>query len=232
MVRLRFLGTRGEIEESSPGHQYHSSLLVTSDRTRILIDYGRLRRYSLEELNPQALLITHAHPDHYAWLEEPVPSPATVYLTAETLEYGRYRPEKSKVIKPRQRFNIGGIEVLAYRVIHSIRCPAVGYRLETEGKTLVYNPDLVDIVEKEDILAGVDYYIGDGSAIKANLVRRRGDTLFGHTRTTTQINWCRKSGIAHIIFTHLGKETLENEDAFAAEHPEAVLAYDGLEMEI
>lgn len=232
MARLLFLGTKGEIEESSPKHHYHSSLLIISDQTRILIDYGVLHQHSLDELDPEAVFITHAHPDHYTWLNEPVDSPVAVYLTRETLDYGKHRPQNSEVIRPGQRFTIGDFDAMAYRVTHSIRCPAVGYRIEVGGKTLVYNSDLVDIVEKEEILAGVDCYVGDGSAIKANLVRRRGDKLFGHTRITTQINWCKKFGIHHIIFTHLGKETIANEDVFAEEHPEVILAYDGMEMEV
>jgi hypothetical protein len=90
----------------------------------------------------------------------------------------------------------------------------------------------VDIEEKDRILSGVSHYIGDGSAIKANLVRRRGDQLFGHTRIITQIHWCQKYGIKHIFFTHLGKETLKGEADFSAEHPEAVLAYDGMKLTI
>jgi len=61
-------------------------------------------------------------------------------------------------------------------------------------------------------------------------VRRRGDQLFGHARITTQINWCRKHGISNIIFTHLGKETMEKEREFREEHAEAILVYDGMEL--
>jgi hypothetical protein len=121
---------------------------------------------------------------------------------------------------------------MPYRVIHSIRCPAVGWKLKFEGKTLVYNSDLVDIVGKEAVLEGVDWYIGDGSAVKANLVRGRDDVLFGHTRIITQVHWSQKFGIRNIIFTHLGKETLREEGNFKAEHPEVIFAYDGLEMQI
>ena len=61
---------------------------------------------------------------------------------------------------------------------------------------------------------------------------RQGDKLFGHTRMITQIHWCQNYGIKNIIFTHLGRETLRQEDNFKAEHPDAILAYDGMEMEI
>jgi len=232
MAKLIFLGTKGEIEEETERHRFHSSLLVESQGTRLLIDYGLLHRYALEEIAPDVILITHAHPDHYSWLKQDVQSIAPVYLTQETLDYGKFKPQNSHVITPMDEFKVGAFECTAYRVIHSIHCPAVGWKLDFEGKTLVYNSDLVDIVEKDAVLTGVDYYIGDGSAVKANLVRRRGDVIFGHTRIITQIHWCEKFGIKHIIFTHLGRETLREEQNFKAEHPEVTFAYDGLEMEI
>jgi ribonuclease BN (tRNA processing enzyme) len=131
-----------------------------------------------------------------------------------------------------EKFKVGAFECMAYRVIHSIRCPAVGWKLVFEGKTLVYNSDLVDIEEKDAVLTGVDWYIGDGSAVKANLVRRRGDVLFGHTRIITQVHWCEKFGIKNLIFTHLGRETLREEENFKAEHQEILFAHDGMEIDI
>jgi ribonuclease BN (tRNA processing enzyme) len=232
MTQLTFLGTKGEIEEETSRHRYHSSLAISSGNTRLLIDYGMLQRYSLEEINPSAILITHAHPDHYRWLKRKEPTDVPVYLTRETLDYGKFLPAGARVINPGEEFLIGSFLCQAYRVIHSIRCPAVGWKIKFSRKSLVYNSDLVDIVEKEKVLAGVDYYIGDGAAVRANLVRRRGDALFGHTRMITQIHWCEKFNIKNIFFTHLGKETLREEEGFRADHPEVTLAYDGLKVEI
>ena len=232
MAKLTFLGTKGEIEEEMPVHRFHSSMLIESGGTKLLIDYGMLHRLTLDEIAPDAILITHAHPDHYSWLKEDVQSGIPVYLTQETLDYGKFKPRNGHLVTPMRQFTVGAFQCLAYRVIHSIRCPAVGWKLKFEGKTLVYNSDLVDIEGKEAVLTGVDYYIGDGSAVKANLVRRRGDVLFGHTRIITQVHWCQKFGIKHIIFTHLGRETLREEADFKAEHPEVIFAHDGLKMEI
>jgi ribonuclease BN (tRNA processing enzyme) len=231
-AKLTFLGTKGEIEESTENHKYHASLLLESGGKRILIDYGKLRKYTLEELHPAAVLITHAHPDPYAWLYEDIRTDVPVYATQETLDYGKYRPAVPRLVTPGEEVSIGAFTWTAYPVLHSIRCPAVGFKLKAGGKTLVYNPDLVDIIEKDTVLSGVDYYVGDGSAIRANLVRRRGDLIFGHTRIGTQVNWCTARGITNIIFTHLGKETLEHEDEFISQHPDVILAFDGMEMEI
>jgi len=236
MVRLTFLGTKGEIEEFTDRHMYHSSLLVESGDARILIDYGKLRKYSLEDLRPDALLITHAHPDHYAWLDENLATDIPVYLTRESLEYGKFRPRGAILIEPGTTFVLGPFHVLPYGVLHSTRCPAVGYKLEAEGKTFVYNPDLVDMEDKDRVLPGTDLYIGDGSSIKANLVRRyqseQIDTVIGHARITTQLNWCRKFGVHRPVFTHLGKETISMESRFLEDHPDVVLAYDGMQIEV
>ncbi len=229
---LIFLGTKGDIEESTPKHRYHSSMLVSSGDFRLLVDYGQLRRFSLEEIRPDAILITHAHPDHYAWLYEDLPVEAPVYMSQDTFDYGKYKPQNSRVVKAGQTFEAGPFTCQSYDVMHSIRCPAVGWRIRAGDRTLVYNSDLVDIMLKDNVLAGVDYYIGDGSAIKTNLVRRRDDVLFGHTRIGTQINWCQKFGIPNVIFTHLGKETINKEEEFIKEHTDIVLAYDGLEIKI
>ena len=232
MTQLIFLGTKGEIEEETPRHRYHSSLVISSGRARLLIDYGRLQRYSLTEIKPSAILITHAHPDHYRWLNMDEQTEVPVYLTRETLEYGKFLPVNPVVIAPGEEFPAGPFTCQAYRVIHSIRCPAVGWKIRSAGTSLVYNSDLVDIVDKESVLTGVDYYIGDGAAVGINLVRRRGDILFGHTRIITQIHWCEKFEIKRVIFTHLGKETLREEERFKTDHPGIILAYDGLKIKL
>jgi ribonuclease BN (tRNA processing enzyme) len=231
-VKLIFLGTKGEIEEESSTHRFHSSLLITSGNTRLMIDFGKLRANSLDKVNPTALLITHAHPDHYAWTTEKVETTIRTWVTSETHDHGRYTPPKVHIFQPGTLHRTGPFYWSGYRVIHSIRCPAVGYKIKAEGKTFIYNPDLVAIIEREQILKNVDYYIGDGSSIRANLVRRRDDQLFGHARIGTQVKWCIEAGIKHIIFTHLGKETISKEVEFTVQNPELLLAYDGMEIDI
>ena len=103
---------------------------------------------------------------------------------------------------------MGGLKILAYRVIHSLIAPAVGFKIKA-NKTIIYNPDLITIKKRAFVLKGIDLYIGDGSSFKSNLIRRKGNKLFGHTRMITQLNWCRKYNIKKVIFTHFGKEALK-----------------------
>ena len=236
MTRLTFLGTRAEVEERTEKHFYHSSLLLQvfdAHPFRLLIDYGHIHAYDLSILKPDAILITHAHPDHYLWTLEEANSAIPIYLTQETLDYGKFSPVNSCIFIPYQRLSLGPFQILPYRVIHSICCPAVGFKIRLpDYKVLIYNPDLVDIIAKEQILPGSDYYIGDGSTVKANLVRREGKILLGHTRITTQINWCKKYGINNIIFTHIGKDTMNRENDFPRLYPESILAYDQMKMTV
>ncbi len=247
-IKLTFLGTRGEIEEYSKKHKYHSSLLIEYKKFKLLIDYGTLQKYTLERLKPNAIIITHAHPDHYVWtVKNPksikgIKTQIPVYLTKETLDYGKFKPENPRVIKSNKKFRLGPFSISPFRVIHSIRCPGVGFKISVnkEGikKRIIYTGDVVDIINKNKILRNIDYYIGDGSSIRANLVRRKviGKQVkfFGHARITTQINWCKKAGIEKnkVIFTHLGKETIREEKIFKKKHPGIILAYDGRKMKI
>ncbi len=234
MFRLTFLGTRAEIEEKTENHYYHSSLLLQGFQPtpyRLIIDYGRIHAYDLSILKPDAILITHAHPDHYIWSVEEANYAVPIYLTQETLSYGKFSPLNPYVFSPYKTFPLGPFQILPYRVLHSINCPAVGFKIQLpDNLNLVYNPDLIDILTKENILPGVDYYIGDGSTIQTNLVRKKGEMFYGHTRIPTQINWCKKYGIKNIIFTHIGKDTLGKEDSFPEIYPEAFLASDEMKL--
>lgn len=236
MVRLTFLGTRAEIEEKTENHYYHSSLLLQAfepDPYRLMIDYGCIHPYDLSIVKPDALLITHAHPDHYIWTVEEANSVTPVYLTRETLDYGKFVPVHPHVFYAYQAFSLGPFQIFPYRVIHSIHCTAVGFKVYLpDDQILLYNPDLIDIIGKEEILPDVDYYIGDGSTIQANLVRKKGEMLYGHTRIPTQINWCKKYKIENILFTHIGKDTLNKENHFSETYPDAVLAYDEMKITI
>src|SRR5947207_9638415 len=65
-MKLTFLGTRGEIEARTRRHRMHSSLLLSYRRAKVMIDCGLDWLGKFERLHPDAIVLTHAHPDH-AW---------------------------------------------------------------------------------------------------------------------------------------------------------------------
>ena len=66
LMKLTFLGTRGEIEARTRRHRMHSSLLLSYRRAKVMIDCGLDWLGKFERLHPDAIVLTHAHPDH-AW---------------------------------------------------------------------------------------------------------------------------------------------------------------------
>jgi ribonuclease BN (tRNA processing enzyme) len=208
---IGFPGTKGEIEESSTRHKYHSSLTLGYKSTRALIDLGvKYNPVLMREINDfDFILITHAHPDHYIWTlknEERIKIP--VYTTKVTFDYGKYKPKNYRIIEPDTEVRLRDLKVTAYRVIHSLRCPAVAYKIRGD-RSIVYAPDIVDFEkDKSSILEGIDLLIADGSSLNVNMVRRKDDKLFGHTRIGTTIGWCKKYGINQLIITHCGKQVV------------------------
>ncbi|MBN2073760.1 MAG: MBL fold metallo-hydrolase [Actinobacteria bacterium] len=241
---VKFPGTRGAIEEISPAHRYHSSLLISCMSTKVLIDFGVEHGEGLlkEAGKCDAILITHAHPDHYIWTvadEKNIKTP--VYLTQVALDYGKYRPRDYRIIKAYERIPVKDLNFTAYPVMHSIRCPAVGFRVEAD-KIVVYAPDILDFVEdKAVVLKNADCLIADGSSIDANLTRRRNGILLGHTRVKTVAGWCKKYGVKKLIVTHCGKQIVtmdageleEKIDSYREEFElEIMVAHDGMIEEI
>jgi len=235
-MKLKFLGTRGYIEEKSKKHLMHSSLLVNR---RVLFDWGKTWKGKLNQIKPKVIFITHAHPDHAGGLTSDIRIP--VYASGKCFQQlKKLGLADLREIKPGRAIIQEGLRIMAYKVVHSLLAPAVGYRASDGKTTFIYNPDIISIEKKSKVLSGVDVYIGDGSVLKRSLIRRKGNKLFGHAAAFTQVNWCRAFGIKRAIFTHFGKGPVEMNEKdlkrrlreFGGGEVEVIAAYDGMETKI
>ncbi len=159
-MKLIFAGTRGEIEEENQKHRFHSSLIVEENDTSILIDIGVKHSENLyKDINKfDAILITHAHPDHYLWTikkDDFINIP--IYSTEKTLNYSQFKPKNFVVFLPQKKFYIKNFEITAFNVIHSLRCPAVCFKIKTKEKQIVYAPDILDTEEKKEIVDMIEH---------------------------------------------------------------------------
>jgi phosphoribosyl 1,2-cyclic phosphodiesterase len=237
-MKLTFLGTRANIDAKSRRHRRHSAMAIAHKGTRVIIDCGADWLGAVATWKTDAIFLTHAHPDHAWGLKGGAPCP--VHATREAWEsLAGFPITERQTVRPGKTDKIGGVTLQAFPVVHSLRAPAVGYRVCAGRSKLFYVPDVVAIEERHEALCGIDLYVGDGSSLIRSLVRRRGDELFGHTTIRAQLGWCEQEGVKRAVFTHCGRQVVEGDErtlrpklaSLAADHGvEARFAYDGMEV--
>lgn len=239
-MKIIFLGTRGYIEPRTKKHFRHTSTLICYKGIRVMIDCGLDWLGHIDKINPDAIILTHAHPDHAWGLKDGAPCP--VYATRESWRVKELRkfPIKKKIIIPIQKkIDIGGIIFEAFSQKHSLLCPGVGYRITAGKVTIYYSGDLISINKRHAALKDVKLYIGDGSTIVHPMVRRKGDKIFGHATIRAQLGWCQKEQVSRTIFTHCGSQIVTDKTGNAKtkimqlakeRNVQVELAYDGMQV--
>jgi hypothetical protein len=150
-------------------------------------------------------------------------------------------PARRRTLRLGDSVVIGGIAFEAFSVVHSIRAPAVGYRISAGRVKVFYVPDVVSIPARSDAFRGISLYVGDGASITRNMVRRerKTGTLFGHATIDRQLEWCRDEGVPWMIVTHCGSDIVGGDEAAAIARLEALaarrgvaitVAHDGMEL--
>ena len=208
-MRLHFYGTKGYVEEDSPAHRGHSAWTLETAGFRLLCDFGENRKGRLSRITPDAIFVSHAHPDHAGGLAEGTSVP--VYASAVTHEITKELPIENRVtLVAGVAARMGPLTITAFPVVHSIRCPCVAARIETPEGIVVYSGDIVNFEDPAAALKGADLYVGDGSTLKGSLVRRQpSGVLIGHTTVRAQLGWLDAFAVPRAIFSHFGKGPIE-----------------------
>ena len=175
-----------------------------------MIDCGADWLGRLRTVAPTAIVLTHAHPDHAAGLAKG--APCRVYAAETTLHLlHRYSIPDRRMMPLERSVSIGGMRFKAFPVQHSIRAPAVGYRVSAGDGSFFYLPDVAELPNASAVLRGIDIYIGDGATVKRSMVRKKSGTLIGHAPITAQLDWCETAGVRRAIFTHCGSGIVRGE---------------------
>lgn len=210
-MRLRFFGTKGYVEAKSRSHSGHSAFTVEAAGFRLLCDFGENRKGRLAAIAPDAIFVSHGHPDHAWGLAEGASIPVLASEATHRL-LAEYPIPRRVILEPEQSVFSGPFRLTAFPVVHSIRCPGIAARIETPEGTLVYSGDVVAFEgagASERALAGADVYVGDGSTLTASLVRRHpSGVLVGHTTVRAQLAWLARAGVSRAIFSHFGEEPI------------------------
>lgn len=207
-MRIHFYGTKGYVEAKSRSHSGHSAFTVEAGGFRLLCDFGQNRKGRLGKIAPDAIFVSHGHPDHAWGLAEGTDAP--VLASEDTHRLVAEYPLASRVVLPPETpAEIGPFRVTAYPVVHSIRCPGIAARIETPEGVVVYSGDVVSFESAEAAaraLGGADTYVGDGSTLTRPIVRRhKSGVLIGHTTVRAQLGWLAKAGVRRAVFSHFGE---------------------------
>ena len=229
-MRVKILGTRGEIEQSAPRHSRHSGVLVDG---RLLFDLGE-REFL--ETRPRQVFITHLHPDHAFFVRRPEPLGRPVFAP----ETRAGQPEV-KAFSGRMSFR--GYSIRTIPTDHSLKVRSQAYIVEKAGRRMLYTGDLFWINKEYHRLFGrLDLVVTEASFVRQGGMIRRDKVSrepYGHTGVPNLIRLFA-TYTPVILFTHFGSWFYEDakearrilEAMGKREGVKAITGYDGFEMEV
>ena len=207
-MKIKILGTRGEIEPSAPYHAKHSGVLIDK---ALLLDLGEK---SFLALGPQYIFVTHLHPDHAVFVKEPLETTIPVYLP-ESYQNNSSRARiasGASRVQLRTRVITRSISLDPYQVtpiptLHSKRVKSTAYLIKKGGQKLLYTGDVAWIEKKyHQLFKNLDLVVTDGSYLrKGGLIRRDAATgkIYGHTGIPNLVSLF-KGYTKQILFIHFG----------------------------
>jgi ribonuclease BN (tRNA processing enzyme) len=193
-MKIKVLGTRGEIKESAPRHSRHSGLLVDG---RLLFDLGEKE---FLDSKPWGVFITHLHPDHAFFVRRPATLGVPVYAP-ET----RTAAPEVEVFPGEMSFR--GYSIRAIPTDHSLKVKSTAYIVEKGRRRLLYTGDLFWInKEFHPLLEGIDLVVTEASFLsKGGMIRRdrASGMAYGHAGVPNLIELFGKF-TENILFVHFG----------------------------
>lgn len=236
-MKIKILGTRGEIKASHPHHAKHSGVLIDD---KLLLDLGEKEFLNYD---PKWIFITHLHPDHayfVRWKEEEIPDTQAPIYSPELPKNEFLQPFVQVLTQP---IKISGYTIIPIPTHHSKLVKSQAYLIKKGKNSLLYTGDLVWInKDYHSLFEQVDLIITEGSFLrKGGMIRKDKETnlLYGHGGIPNLINLF-KDHTSHIALTHFGSWFYKDPSVakkqiqtLSKQHQvHIIVGYDGLEIEM
>ncbi|MDW7774150.1 MAG: MBL fold metallo-hydrolase [Desulfobulbaceae bacterium] len=232
-MKIKILGTRGEIEASAPYHSRHSGILINRE---LLFDLGEREFLGYR---PDRIFFTHLHPDHafFVRLLEKAAIDIPMYGPEP------YRDEGIRIRKLALRTVLEGFDILPVPTMHSQRVASQAYLIEKGGKRILYTGDLAGIKGwYSRYFRHLDLVITEASFMRqGGMIRHRKESgeIFGHAGIPDLIDYFSRF-CSHIVLVHFGSWFYRNIKAarqkihrLALQHNVRIdAAHDGMEIEV
>jgi ribonuclease BN (tRNA processing enzyme) len=245
VMRVTVLGSG---DAFGAGGRFHSAYLTEVDGATFLLDCGpsilqAAKRVAWDLGKLDAVLITHLHGDHFGGVpflfmeylyETPRTRPLVIYgpegterrvkcLFSALYERSANEPLPFPVIyhelEPGQTITLGAASVTAVRVHHVPELTAFGYRVEVNGRTLLYSGDTAWTDELAEHARGVDLFLCECSTFETQL-----DIHVSYPEIASR---ARELGCRRLVLSHLGRELLRRLDELSLE-----CARDGMTLDL
>jgi ribonuclease BN (tRNA processing enzyme) len=229
-MKIKILGTRGEIKPSAPYHSKQSGLLVDK---KILFDLGE---EEFLKYRPKYIFLTHLHKDHAFFMRPDSPSVRQKIFAPE-------KDEKAdiQIIKTKKKINSYNIQPIP--TIHSHKKKSQAYLIQKGRQSVLYTGDMLWIKKTyHHYLKNLDLVITEASFIKkGGMVRRDRATgkPYGHQGVPNLMSFFSQF-TKNILFIHFGSwfyndisESRKKLIKMGQEHGLNVfVGYDGMELDI
>lgn len=237
-MKIKILGTRGEIESTLPKHSKHSGVLIDN---KIMFDLGEKE---FLKYKPKAIFITHLHPDHAFSIINPTKINIPIYAPEN------FAGQKIRLLK--KKIKIDGYAIIPIPTHHSKLVKSTAYLIEKKPDKILYTGDVIWInKEHHHLLQNLDLVITEGSFIrKGGMIRRdKSGKLYGHAGIPNLIrlfapftknilfmhfgSWFYKdTEKAHQKIARLGEENLSRTFPGVRDKIKTIVGYDGMEMNL
>jgi len=216
---ITFLGTSAAIPTK---HRSLPSIHVKLDKTAILLDCGdgttkRIVDSGRSIFKINAVLLSHLHSDHLFGLPALWNSMSLLKRTQELQIYGPKGTFETirklmdvdsreipfvisiKDLEPNDTFNIGKVSVSCAKAEHGV--PALAYRLESDGKSMVYTGDTKPSKNIEKLAKDANVLIHDSTFLSPNDAER-----YNHSTPEQAAKVAKNANVGKLVLTHLSQK--------------------------